>query len=270
MRGFAQGFFLDSMAATPKAQEDLRDPAQTGLERQIFELRRRLKSAEQRAASESMAYEDQAKLAEAMTRAARAEAREREALARANAELATLVRSMESELETLRAEHIAVQGRTLDNPCAARRKENVAAGVAPAGAAGAAVPTPGRRWRPIPLLAGTGICLAAFCVAATLYVVSLSRGEDRSTIIGGGASVLSGDMLIVDGQRVRLLGIAAPTAGSPAGRQATRYLQQLIAGHDLRCRSDGRRIGGAILARCFIGAVDISAVMLLSRNAVSR
>ena len=46
----------------------------------------------------------------------------------------------------------------------------------------------------------------------------------------------------------------------PAGKAAAAYLQRLIAGRPIVCRSVGRGRYGRILGRCSVGEVDINAV----------
>ena len=84
----------------------------------------------------------------------------------------------------------------------------------------------------------------------------------------GRATVISSDTIRIDMQTVRLVGIDTPPIGTEAGVRATNYIRQLTAGQDVRCESDGRRVGDDVLARCFVGTVDISQIMMLSGNAV--
>ena len=262
------------MNATLGTQESSGDPAQrppaakAALEHKVAQLRQRLKAAEQQAASESEAHRDQAKLAKTMARAARAEAREREALSRANAELAALVRAMENELAALKAEHAGTPEpmSAADRECAGPADDSVR----PARDGSEMHSVIKRRSIWIPRVAVAALCLAAVGAVAGLYPVVTAFLDGHAGPFSGRVTVVDGDTIHVDGKTLRLLGIDAPPAGTPAGKRATRYLQTLTAGQDVRCETDGRQTGANIQARCFIGAVDIGQVMMLSGNAAAR
>lgn len=270
---------LATMTAILKAQMDMRDPvqdppaaAQAVLERRVFELRQRLKSAERQAASESVAHEDQAKLAETMARAARAEAREREALSLANAELAALVRSMEAELMALKAEYAAAPEPDAEgeDETPAVLSDDAEPLAPPAREDGETATRLHRTPFWMSRIAVAGLCLAAVGVGAILYPVVTGFLNGRAEMLMGRATAISGDTIRIDGKTVRLLGIDAPQAGTAASARATHYMRKLTAGQPVRCESEGRRVGADVLARCFIGTVDLGQVMLLSGNAVLR
>jgi endonuclease YncB( thermonuclease family) len=236
------------------------------LDRQVSRLRQRLKSVEQQAASEAVAREHQAKLAETMTRAARAEARQREALMQANAELAGLLQSMEDELAALKAEHTATPEQAPNTEASVLFPDDITPPVRKRDA----TPSPIKRMSiRMPRLAVAGLCLAVLVVGAILYAAVTAFVDDGAGTLMGRATVINGATIYVDGETVRLLDIDAPPAGTLAGKRATDYLRQLAAGQDVRCETDGRRVGDDVPARCFIGAVDISQVMMLSGNAVA-
>jgi endonuclease YncB( thermonuclease family) len=88
-------------------------------------------------------------------------------------------------------------------------------------------------------------------------------------LIAGPAVVIDGDTVRVGEVRVRLHGIDAPEAtqtchasqgGSWAcGMQATHALQALLANQDISCQAITVDRYGRIVARCFVGNVDIQA-----------
>lgn len=74
--------------------------------------------------------------------------------------------------------------------------------------------------------------------------------------------VIDGDSLrCADGTRIRLWGIQAPERYEPAGPASTRALARLVAGKTLRCTPKGRSYE-RVVARCFIGPVDVAGAMV--------
>jgi len=85
--------------------------------------------------------------------------------------------------------------------------------------------------------------------------------------VQGRTIVVDGDSLVVDGKAVRIWGIDAPEMGTRSGDRAKKYLRALLSDNTARCEDDGKRVSGRIMAKCFIGSVDIGRVMVLSGNA---
>lgn len=92
-----------------------------------------------------------------------------------------------------------------------------------------------------------------------------------------GFSVVDGDTLKVNGERVRLLGIDAPEKAQTCdrdgeawrcGKAARAYMQDLTAGKRIVCESDGRDRYNRHLARCSADGEDLSRAMLRGGMAV--
>ncbi len=95
----------------------------------------------------------------------------------------------------------------------------------------------------------------------------VSRPVNSAEILEGRTTVVDGDSLIVDGKNVRIWGIDAPEMGTRSGDRAKKYLRALLSDNSARCEDEGKRVSGQIMAKCFIGSVDIGRVMVLSGNA---
>ncbi len=108
------------------------------------------------------------------------------------------------------------------------------------------------------MIRGLGILLAVCLPWATVQAETL---EGRPIIIDG-------DSIVVAGKPVRLWGIDAPEMATRAGSAAKSYLRTVISHHEVRCEDHGERAGGHIMAQCFLGAVDLGRIMVLSGNAV--
>jgi len=100
-----------------------------------------------------------------------------------------------------------------------------------------------------------------------LALVALAALPSRAETVSGDVRVIDGDSIVVGGTRVRIWGIDAPEMGTREGDAAKKYLKMLVKDAPVRCEDDGTRIQGRIMAKCFIGAIDIGGVMVMSGNA---
>lgn len=120
---------------------------------------------------------------------------------------------------------------------------------------------------------------AALALAAVVALVAPSVARTRTTAlpgqeasVQGPATVVDGDTLNIDGVRVRLEGIDAPesaqTCRTAAGKDwscgtaATRVLERLTAGRDVRCDKTGIDRYGRMLGICYAGGLDLNAEMV--------
>lgn len=111
-------------------------------------------------------------------------------------------------------------------------------------------------------------------VAALLLVPTLALAQ-----IQGRASVIDGDTLEVQGQRVRLAYVDAPessqTCGDPSGRQyrcgqaAAMALADFIGPVAVRCTVTGRDRYGRYLGECFKGDHSLNAWLVRNGHAVA-
>jgi micrococcal nuclease len=82
------------------------------------------------------------------------------------------------------------------------------------------------------------------------------------TLLGEVTHVRDGDTIEVDGLPIRLNGLAAPEAGEPGARAATRVMAELVQGQALRCELNGERTHDRCVATCYLDGQDISAEMV--------
>ncbi|MBL8572562.1 MAG: thermonuclease family protein [Hyphomicrobiaceae bacterium] len=125
----------------------------------------------------------------------------------------------------------------------------------------------------IPLLVGAAIAGAGAYVGKH----GLDPGKPSQYLLGQ-ATVVDGDTLVVQGRKVRLIGIDAPETdqdcGSPSGNygcgvEARRHLVKLIGALPVMC--DGKQDDryGRLLAVCVVGGRDLNAAMVRDGWAVS-
>jgi endonuclease YncB( thermonuclease family) len=100
----------------------------------------------------------------------------------------------------------------------------------------------------------------ALCIAAPLTGLRAEELEGKPVLIDG-------DSIVVAGKPIRLWGIDAPEMGTRDGYLAKRYLRTVIADNTVRCVDQGIRSVGEIMAKCYIGTVDIGEIMVLSGHA---
>ena len=133
-----------------------------------------------------------------------------------------------------------------------------------------------------PLVALNVVLITVF-VAAVMLIEPAPYGAASGTAgagdIVGRASVVDGDTIAMQGQRIRFDGIDAPermqTCGDDSGRRydcgynATRALAQKIAGETVNCEQRGTDRYGRIVGICRVGDVDLNAWMVREGWAVA-
>jgi len=95
----------------------------------------------------------------------------------------------------------------------------------------------------------------------------MSAGGLRAETLEGKPVLIDGDSIVIAGKPVRLWGIDAPEMSTRAGYLAKRYLRTVIEARTVRCVDEGMRAQSEIMAKCFIGDVDLGQVMVLSGHA---
>ena len=108
---------------------------------------------------------------------------------------------------------------------------------------------------------GRHATLLAGVVAIGLWASEAPTAE-RAPIVGRVTQVRDGDTIEVEGQPIRLQGLAAPELRQPLGREAGRYLRGLILGRQVRCEPDGTRTFDRVVALCRLDGRDLGAIMV--------
>ena len=117
--------------------------------------------------------------------------------------------------------------------------------------------------------------LLVFVVGAAALALYLPAEEER---LAGGARIVDGDSLNLDGRSLRLSGIDAPELAqtcerpggrAPCGREARSALIELIGDDEVVCRLGGADKYRRTLARCSAGGRDLNAGMVEGGMAVA-
>ena len=85
----------------------------------------------------------------------------------------------------------------------------------------------------------------------------------------GPATIVDGDTLEIQGQRVRLFGVDAFETEQPRGREASNMLRRLIEGQSVICSPRDRDVYNRVVAVCRVGATDLGAMMVRAGMAVA-
>lgn len=104
--------------------------------------------------------------------------------------------------------------------------------------------------------------IAGLLVAALAVTPVFARGGGHVT---GIAHVVDGDTLHLKRAgtivKVRLQGVAAPERDQRGGAEATRFVERLAQGREVRCELDGTRSKDRVVGTCFVGE-DIGAAVI--------
>jgi endonuclease YncB( thermonuclease family) len=134
--------------------------------------------------------------------------------------------------------------------------------------------------------------LALGVPAAFLVILLLLRGPHKAGVeevaaptaqaaladVVGVARVVDGDTVKIGSQRVRIFGIDAPESDQTCkrlgttyrcGDEATKALTALIEGNPLMCKATGVDRYQRVVARCYVGEVDLGGWMVRSGWAVA-
>lgn len=110
------------------------------------------------------------------------------------------------------------------------------------------------------------ICRAGMFLVLATGALTLPA-HAAGTELRGTPKVIAGDLIELQGQRLRLAGIDAPEPGQRCALEARLYdcgevartaLLDLTAGTEVRCRPLGQDPGGSTLARCTAAGYDLS------------
>ncbi len=117
-----------------------------------------------------------------------------------------------------------------------------------------------------------------FCTLAVGMLYAIARFLPERTTQGG-ARVIDGDSLTVDGEEIRLTGMDAPEARQtcldeqqrtwPCGSEATQTLKQLTRTTRVVCKGNDHDKYSRLLARCSAGDVVLNAEMVRLGFAIS-
>ena len=79
----------------------------------------------------------------------------------------------------------------------------------------------------------------------------------------GVASAIDGDTIIINSYKIRLNGVSAPELSEKGGNEAKQAMQKILENQTIKCSLSGRRSYKRYIGVCWIGAVDVGALLIL-------
>lgn len=99
-------------------------------------------------------------------------------------------------------------------------------------------------------------------VAFLIFVLLTASAAAQDILMGAVTHVRDGDTIEVVGVPVRLNGVAAPELGEPHGREAKKFMLNLVAGKTVRCKLNGERSYDRVIGVCYLDGQDIGASII--------
>jgi len=79
----------------------------------------------------------------------------------------------------------------------------------------------------------------------------------------GVASAIDGDTIIINNYKIRLNGVSAPELNEEGGNEAKQAMQKILENKTIKCSLSGRKSYERYIGVCWIGAVDVGALLVL-------
>ena len=79
----------------------------------------------------------------------------------------------------------------------------------------------------------------------------------------GVASAIDGDTIIIHNYKIRLNGVSAPELNEEGGNEAKQAMQKILENKTIKCSLSGRKSYERYIGVCWIGAVDVGALLVL-------
>mgnify|MGYP001158051477 CR=1 FL=1 len=92
---------------------------------------------------------------------------------------------------------------------------------------------------------------------------SINSVKANPITLEGVASAIDGDTIIINNYKIRLNGVSAPELSEEGGDEAKQAMQKILANKTIKCSLSGRKSYERYIGVCWIGAVDVGALLVL-------
>jgi len=93
--------------------------------------------------------------------------------------------------------------------------------------------------------------------------ISINYVSATPITLEGVASAIDGDTIIINTYKIRLNGISAPELSEEGGNEAKQAMQKILENQTIKCSLSGRKSYQRYIGVCWIGAVDVGALLIL-------
>ncbi len=92
---------------------------------------------------------------------------------------------------------------------------------------------------------------------------SINYVKANPITLEGVASAIDGDTIIINNYKIRLNGVSAPELNEEGGNEAKQAMQKILENQTIKCSLSGRKSYERHIGVCWIGAVDVGALLVL-------
>ena len=92
---------------------------------------------------------------------------------------------------------------------------------------------------------------------------SINYVKANPITLEGVASAIDGDTIIINNYKIRINGVSAPELSEEGGNEAKQAMQKILENKTIKCSLSGRKSYERYIGVCWIGAVDVGALIIL-------
>ena len=102
-----------------------------------------------------------------------------------------------------------------------------------------------------------------FLILLNFGFFSINYVRANPITLEGVASAIDGDTIIINNYKIRLNGVSAPELSEEGGNEAKQAMQKILENKTIKCSLSGRKSYERYIGVCWIGAVDVGALLVL-------
>ena len=108
-----------------------------------------------------------------------------------------------------------------------------------------------------------------FLILLYFGFISINCVRANPITLEGLASAIDGDTIIVNNYKIRLNGVSAPELSEEGGNEAKQAMQKILENKTIKCSLSGRKSYERYIGVCWIGAIDVGALIIMQGFALS-